>query len=160
MLDVEPDVEVDEVWEPDEVDTFLFSAALWLPHRIHYDHAFAVSQGHRGLVVHGPLQVARLLELVSEQIRPAGGRILRCTFKHESSACVGDRIRLLITPGAPAGDGATTEYNVKTVVVDAAGHEIVATSGQVVVAFDRAASVHPPANADGASGQPVQQATS
>lgn len=41
---------------------FRFSALTFNAHRIHYDHPYAVQhEGYAGLVVHGPLQAALLL---------------------------------------------------------------------------------------------------
>lgn len=42
---------------PTNVSLFLYNAAVWNPHRIHYDEAYAVQvEGHGGVVVDGPLQ--------------------------------------------------------------------------------------------------------
>ena len=50
----------------DEVDLFLFSAALWLPHRIHYDRDYVTKvEGYPGLIFHGPLQAALIVELAA-----------------------------------------------------------------------------------------------
>lgn len=44
---------------------FRFSALTFNSHRIHYDRTYAVEiEGHQDLVVHGPLLVIRLLDLV------------------------------------------------------------------------------------------------
>lgn len=40
---------------------FRFSAFTFNGHRIHYDESFARSEGHPGLLVHGPLQAALML---------------------------------------------------------------------------------------------------
>jgi hydroxyacyl-ACP dehydratase HTD2-like protein with hotdog domain len=49
-----------------ELQLFLFSAACWLPHRIHYDLSYARKEGYDGVVVQGPLQVAHILDLAEE----------------------------------------------------------------------------------------------
>ena len=50
---------------PDPVMLFRFSALTFNGHRIHYDRAYATEQeGYPGLLVHGPLQVLLLLELL------------------------------------------------------------------------------------------------
>jgi len=50
--------------QPDPVLLFRFSALTGNTHRIHYDHAYATEvEGHRGLVVHGPLLALLMLEL-------------------------------------------------------------------------------------------------
>lgn len=50
-----------------EVALFRFSALTFNGHRIHYDREYAVeTEGHEELVVHGPLLIMRLLELLRE----------------------------------------------------------------------------------------------
>lgn len=65
-LTLKPGAEVPiQTRTPDAVDLFMFSSAAWLLHRIHYDLAFATeSDGYPGLVVHGPLQGAYLVQSV------------------------------------------------------------------------------------------------
>ena len=42
---------------PTNVSLFLYNAAVWNPHRIHYDERYAVDvEGHGGIVIDGPLQ--------------------------------------------------------------------------------------------------------
>lgn len=78
---------------PDAVDLFLYAAAVWLPHRIHYDLEYARSEGHTGLVVPGPLQAAYLAQLANAAARAEGGRLLSLRFRHVGSAVAGDRLR-------------------------------------------------------------------
>lgn len=60
-----PDLEVEAVFA--EVALFRFSAMTFNTHRIHYDLPYAKEvEGYPGLVVHGPLLVIRLLDLVRE----------------------------------------------------------------------------------------------
>jgi hydroxyacyl-ACP dehydratase HTD2-like protein with hotdog domain len=51
---------------PDPLDLFLYSASVWLPHRIHYDvpHTTGV-EGHPALLVQGPLQGVYLMQLLT-----------------------------------------------------------------------------------------------
>jgi 3-methylfumaryl-CoA hydratase len=56
----------------DPVLLFRYSALTFNGHRIHYDRAYAAGEEHYpGLVVHGPLQAALLVEFAAEL---AGGR--------------------------------------------------------------------------------------
>jgi len=48
----------------DETFLFRFSALTCNAHRIHYDRAWAEHEGYSGLVVHGPLQVLAMAELL------------------------------------------------------------------------------------------------
>ena len=51
----------------DPVMLFRFSALVFNPHRIHYDRAHATGvEGYPGLVVHGPLHLILLLELLRD----------------------------------------------------------------------------------------------
>lgn len=45
------------------LELFLFSAAGWHPHRIHYDQPYTTGvEGHEAVVVHGPLQTVHLVD--------------------------------------------------------------------------------------------------
>lgn len=50
---------------PNEVALFVFSAATWNPHRIHYDRDYAHAEGHRDVVVQGSLQANWIVEALS-----------------------------------------------------------------------------------------------
>jgi hydroxyacyl-ACP dehydratase HTD2-like protein with hotdog domain len=118
-------------WEPDDVDLFLFSAALWLPHRIHYDRAFAESEGHRGLVIHGPFQIARLVEAASAWCRPLGGKVVRTEFRHVASAYAGDSMVLTLEPADPVGP--LIEVAARAEVLHPGRSATVTTTGTIVV---------------------------
>ena len=47
---------------------FRFSAFTFNGHRIHYDPRHAEAEGHPGLLVHGPLQAALMLNLASDKL--------------------------------------------------------------------------------------------
>lgn len=136
-------------WEPDEIDLFLFSAACWLPHRIHYDHDFARLDGHDGLVVHGPFQIARVLEAANGWAGAGGGRVTSTIFRHVASAYVGERLHLvldLIGPPSSASDGAGQGEAVLEALVEAIdepGGTRTVTTGKLTVQG-------PPALFDGA----------
>jgi 3-methylfumaryl-CoA hydratase len=55
------------VWtvDPSPLLLFRFSAMTFNGHRIHYDAPYAAEEGYPGLVVHGPLQAALMLNLAS-----------------------------------------------------------------------------------------------
>ena len=53
-----------ELWQPDEVNLFRFSAATANGHRIHYDHPYTTQvEGYPALIVHGPFTAAKLAAL-------------------------------------------------------------------------------------------------
>ena len=89
------------------VQLFLYSAATWNPHRIHYDVDYARFEGHPDVIVHGPLQGAWLSQYVTDWAGPAGRLVALswqnrasavpeqdCTFKGRVTAIDGDRVSL------------------------------------------------------------------
>jgi hydroxyacyl-ACP dehydratase HTD2-like protein with hotdog domain len=64
---------------------FLYSAATWNPHRIHYDTAYAATEGHPDIVVHGPLQGAWLTQYLTDWAGPRG-RLLAAKWQHRAPA--------------------------------------------------------------------------
>ena len=77
------------VKQPDEIDLFLYSAAVWNPHRIHYDRNYALTEGHSDLVVQGPLQGNWIVELVGSWAGPLSV-VKRISYRHLSTAYVGE----------------------------------------------------------------------
>ena len=67
------------------VQLFLYSAATWNPHRIHYDADYARLEGHPDIIVHGPLQGAWLSQYVTDWAGPAG-RIVSLSWQNRASA--------------------------------------------------------------------------
>ena len=67
------------------VQLFLYSAATWNPHRIHYDVDYARFEGHPDVIVHGPLQGAWLSQYVTEWAGPAG-RMRSLQWQNRASA--------------------------------------------------------------------------
>lgn len=60
-------------YDRDESLLFRFSALTFNAHRIHYDKIWAVEvEGHRGLVVHGPMNLIAMLDLWRDEV-PNGG---------------------------------------------------------------------------------------
>lgn len=57
----------------DETQMFLFSAATYNAHRIHYDKSWAIDvEGYKGPLVQGPLQAALLARAVTDWIGGSG----------------------------------------------------------------------------------------
>ncbi len=63
---------------------FLYSAATWNPHRIHYDKDYAATEGHPDVLVHGPLQGAWLSQYVTGWAGPRG-RMLSLSWQNRRS---------------------------------------------------------------------------
>lgn len=77
---------------PDAIDLFMFSAASWLIHRIHYDVPFATEHdGHPGLLVHGPLQGVYMVQAVQGFVGRQA-RLRSITYRHLAPAYIGDTL--------------------------------------------------------------------
>ena len=97
----------------DEVDLFLFSAALWLPHRIHYDRDYTRAEGHEDLLVHGPLQAAIATEMIARHVRSSELRVCHISYRHVAPAFVNSTLAFAALPdpedsGSAAGSFAVT----------------------------------------------------
>ncbi|MFT7602367.1 MAG: hydroxyacyl-ACP dehydratase HTD2-like protein with hotdog domain [Acidimicrobiales bacterium] len=64
---------------------FLYSAASFNPHRIHYDRHYAEFEGHQDVLVHGPLQGAWLTQYLTDWCG-AAGRLTGVTWQNRASA--------------------------------------------------------------------------
>jgi hydroxyacyl-ACP dehydratase HTD2-like protein with hotdog domain len=77
---------------PDAVDLFMFSAASWLIHRIHYDLPFTTEHdGHPGLLVHGPLQGTYMIQSVTRWLGRSA-RLVSTSYRHLGPAYLGDEL--------------------------------------------------------------------
>jgi 3-methylfumaryl-CoA hydratase len=98
--------------DPDERLLFCFSALTYNAHRIHYDRRYAVDvEGHRDLLVHGPLTVIGAVEAGS---RSTGARPRDVDYR-------------LLSPAFP---GSPIEFHVAE---EADGTRVLGTQGGVVV---------------------------
>jgi 3-methylfumaryl-CoA hydratase len=95
-----PDARWTREIHPEEVLLFRYSALTFNGHRIHYDRAFAESQGYGGLVVHGPLLATLLADLVSRNM-PA---LQISTFSFRAVAPLFDTGPVWLC-GRPSADG-------------------------------------------------------
>jgi hydroxyacyl-ACP dehydratase HTD2-like protein with hotdog domain len=71
--------------EASRTQLFLFSAATWNPHRIHYDKDYAATESHPDVLVHGPLQGAWLAQYVTDWMGPRG-RLLSIEWQNRGRA--------------------------------------------------------------------------
>ena len=69
-----PAADVSRTFTPDETTLFRYSAITDNPHRIHYDLAYAQSEGYPALVVNGTVPTMLLLEMFRDHVggEPAG----------------------------------------------------------------------------------------
>ena len=78
---------------PTAMHLFMFSAATWNRHRIHYDRAFAQSQGLEDVAIHRALIGNYLAQLVQAWLGAPGGlRMLEWSVR--ASARAGEPMRL------------------------------------------------------------------
>jgi hydroxyacyl-ACP dehydratase HTD2-like protein with hotdog domain len=77
---------------PTNVSLFLYNAAVWNPHRIHYDEPYTTQvEGHPGIVIDGPLQ---------------GDWLAQCVLNCKERARRGDVARLRERAAASLSGGA------------------------------------------------------
>ncbi|MFD6349549.1 hypothetical protein ACFWF9_33250 [Streptomyces roseolus] len=105
-LDTTTPARSDEAWQlPVETDPtllFRFSALTANAHRIHYDVPYATGEeGYPALVVHGPLLVLAMLELVRREA--PGKTVGSLSYRLRRPAFAGER---LLAAGAPGERGA------------------------------------------------------
>jgi itaconate CoA-transferase len=81
------------VFRADAVALQRFSAATSNPHRIHYDYPYVTSvEGYPGLVVHGPLLLLSLLELIRLDL--PGRAVAAVSFQARSPVFAGQAVDL------------------------------------------------------------------
>ncbi|WP_314173187.1 hypothetical protein [Streptomyces winkii] len=78
-------------WRTDPVLLFRFSALTANAHRIHYDAPYTTgTEGYPGLVVHGPLLVLSMLELVRREA--PGRRVRSLSYRLRKPVFCGERL--------------------------------------------------------------------
>ena len=81
-----------ELWCPNTVDLFRYSAATYNGHRIHYDQSYVrEAEGYPDLVVHGPFTAAKLCDLAA---RTAGRPLRTFSFRALAPLFVNQPVRL------------------------------------------------------------------
>ena len=111
------------------VSLFLYNAAIWNPHRIHYDERYATEvEKHPGVVIDGPLQGDWLAQVVTDWL-DGEGELLEFEYSNRKAACLG---QTLTTGGAvEAVDTASGEVRLTLFVRDESGD--VTSPGSAVV---------------------------
>ena len=83
----------------DNVELFMYNAALWNAHRIHFDQPYATGvEGYPGLVIAGPQMGDWLTQTVMEWMG-AEGLLESIEYRNRKSAYVGD---VLVSGGSVA----------------------------------------------------------
>lgn len=77
-------------FEPDNIQLFMYNAALWNAHRIHFDYPYATeAEGYPGLVIAGPLMGDWLTQIVLEWAGDEGA-LASCSYTNRQYACIGE----------------------------------------------------------------------
>ncbi len=78
--------------KPSNVSLFLYNAAIWNPHRIHYDETYSKSfEGHPKLVIDGPLMGDWMAQCVSNWLKEQG-KICEFEYRNLQTAYLGDTL--------------------------------------------------------------------
>jgi len=80
-------------FKPDNVQLFLYNAALWNAHRIHFDYPYATEvEGYPGLVIAGPLIGDWLTQCVIEWLG-SDGELKSIEYSNRKAAYIGETLR-------------------------------------------------------------------
>ncbi len=116
---------------PDTVQLFMYNAAIWNPHRIHYDLPYTTEvEGHPGIVIDGPLQGDWLTQLVLEWLGD-DGELVRFGYSNRRASYVGETLRA--TGQVTDVDQATGTVTLELGVLNESGECI--TPGNALVRF-------------------------
>ena len=117
---------------PTNVTLFLYNAAVWNPHRIHYDERYAIDgEGHAGIVVDGPLQGDWISQVVLNWLGP-DDELVRFSYSNRAAAYLGET---LTSGGAVVGiDIAASLVELELYVANEAGQVITPGTATVFLA--------------------------
>jgi len=80
-------------FKPDNVQLFLYNAALWNAHRIHFDHPYATEvEGYPGLVIAGPLMGDWLTQSMIEWLGD-DGTLASIEYSNRKASYIGEVLR-------------------------------------------------------------------
>ena len=119
-------------YHPDNVQLFLYNAALWNAHRIHFDHPYATGvEAYSGLVIAGPLLGDWLTQCVLEWLGD-DGRLTSIDYSNRKASIIGETLRSGGT--ATAVDPSRREATLEVFIRNEADEVI--TPGTATVRFD------------------------
>jgi 3-methylfumaryl-CoA hydratase len=77
---------------PTSVSLFLYNAAVWNPHRIHYDERYTTEvEKHPGIVIDGPLQGDWIAQCVVDWLGD-DGELLRFAYSNRRATHLGETL--------------------------------------------------------------------
>ncbi|MFZ9013210.1 MAG: hypothetical protein ACO21T_04050 [Alphaproteobacteria bacterium] len=75
-----------------EVSLFLYNAAIWNPHRIHYDAPYTSDvEKHPAIVIDGPLQGDWLAQCVTDWLG-SDGHLMKFSYSNRRAAYLGETL--------------------------------------------------------------------
>ena len=120
-------------FRPDEVQLFLYNAALWNAHRIHFDHPYATRiESHQGLVIAGPLLGDWLTQCAVEWLGESG-RLVSVEYSNRRVSYVGEILRSV--GKVLSVDRGRSEAVLSLAILNQADE--ITTPGTAVVRFER-----------------------
>ena len=105
---------------PTNVSLFMYNAAVWNPHRIHYDEPYTTQvEKHPGIVIDGPLQGDWLAQCVVNWLGD-DGTLLRFSYSNRRAAYLGETLTSggIVTAVEPRERVVTLELFVKNAQAD------------------------------------------
>ena len=105
----------ERVFEPTAVSLFLYNAAIWNAHRIHYDRSYTTEvEQYPGIVVDGPLQGDWLSQVVTDWLGDEG-ELVEFEYSNRTASYLGERLRSggVVTAVDHAAGTATVELYIK-----------------------------------------------
>ncbi len=80
-------------FKPDNVQLFLYNAALWNAHRIHYDYPYATKvEGYPGVFIAGPQMGDWMTQYVIEWLADEG-TLAAIEYSNRKAAYIGETLR-------------------------------------------------------------------
>jgi hydroxyacyl-ACP dehydratase HTD2-like protein with hotdog domain len=118
-------------YTPSNVSLFMYNAAIWNPHRIHYDAQYTTEvEKHPGIVIDGPLQGDWLTQCVMDWAGTAG-TLVEFEYSNRKASYLG---QTLSSGGEVLAVNTTTgEVKVQLHIKDESGE--VTTPGSATVKF-------------------------
>jgi hydroxyacyl-ACP dehydratase HTD2-like protein with hotdog domain len=120
-------------YKPDNVQNFLYSAAIWNAHRIHFDHPYATEvEGYPGIVMSGPMLGDWLTQCVLEWLG-GEGRMKHFEYSNRRAGFIGETVTSGGRVISVDTENATAQLEI--FIKNEAGEII--TPGTAVVQFNR-----------------------
>jgi len=120
-------------YKPDNVQNFMYSAAIWNAHRIHFDFPYATEvEGYPGIVMSGPMLGDWLTQCVIEWL-DGKGCMTHLEYSNRKAAYIGETVTSGGRVLSVDHDNHTAKLEI--FIKNEAGDVI--TPGTAVVEFDR-----------------------